>query len=214
MDPLHVILDLDETLIHSTNTPLDGLEHDFVIDPDDSAYLCHLRPGAVDFIAKLMNDPRFAVGVYTAATADYAEVVINRLFGEKAQDLQAVLTRDKTTTRRPGVDRPYLGGWDIGISEPHMWYQEKDLKKYRRKTGCKRERVIALDDSPIAWSRSYGNLLSIPAFTKLEKNDRMLVAAYMALEKLSLETDVRLIEKRGLILSMAKKVETNLSYSF
>lgn len=215
MEPLHVILDLDETLIHSSLTPFDGVDHDFVIDPDNNHYYTYVRPGAYDFINSLINNPGFEVGVYTASTADYAQVVIDHLFGQNKEKLTAVLSRERTTLRRAGVDFLYGGGWDvIGFSDPRTSYSEKCLKKYRRAAKCSRERAIALDNLPRGWKKSYGNVLAIPDFERPEPDDIVMRAALMALEKLSLSPDVRPVEKRGLILSMVNKIETNCTNSF
>lgn len=214
MERLHVILDLDETLIHSRHLPFEGVDHDFVIDPEGSHYYTHIRPGAPEFIRSLIESPKFEVGVYTASTEDYADVVLDHLFGEDKAKLTGVLARRRTTLRLPGVDFMGAGGWDVGLAEPGSGYREKDLKKYRRIGKCSRKRVIALDDFPKAWKKSYGNLLSIPPFERPEPDNIVLKAAFMALEKLSLHPDVRPVEKRGLILSMVNRIEKNCTQDF
>lgn len=214
MEPLHIILDLDETLIHSRLLPFEGLEHDFIIDPDDCAYLCHIRPGAREFVQKLMEDERFQVGIYTAATSDYADQVIDELFGDLRKDLTAILSRERTTTRNSVMDRIRGGGWDVGLADPHQFHQEKTLRKYLKSAKASRQRTIALDDSPKAWARSYGNLLRIPEFTKPEPDDLVLKASFKVLTGLSKHADVRPVEKRGAIVSCVQRLEKTNDLSF
>jgi hypothetical protein len=211
IDPLHVILDLDETLIHSRDEPFDKVVHDFVIDPHDCHFFCYIRPGAREFIHKLMNDDRFRVGVYTAATAGYASTVIDNLWLSDRDKLTAVLARDRTTPRQGlaiGMD-----AWEFAMEDQYQIHQEKTLRKYLKASGAKRSRTIALDDSPKAWRKSYGNLLSIPAFEKPESNDFVLRGSYKILEALSKKKDVRPTEKRGAISSFVKNLESSKSCS-
>lgn len=207
MEPLHVILDLDETLIHSRLMPFEDLEHDFIIDPDDCGFLCHVRPGAHEFVGKLLADERFAVGVYTAASAGYAQTVIDELMGDQQSKLTAVLTRERTTTRFSVGRGLQGGGWDVGLADPHETYQEKTLRKYLKSAKSQRQRTIALDDSPKAWRQSYGNLLRVPEFLKPEPDDLVLKAAFQVLEVLASKPDVRPIEKRGAIVSFVQRLE-------
>lgn len=214
MDPLHVILDLDETLIHSRFVPFEGVEHDFIIDPHDCAFICHIRPGAKEFVSKLMTDDRFKVGVYTAASANYAHEVIDELFGDLKEDLTAILTRERTTRRNSVMDAIRGGGWDVGLADPQQFHQEKTLRKYLKSAKADRRRTIALDDSPKAWSRSYGNLLRIPEFNRPEPDDLVLRASFKVLEVLHTKPDVRPIEKRGAIISFVQKMEQSNNPSF
>lgn len=81
-----VVLDLDETLIHSVelkrqeNIALSKKYKSFV---NCDHYRSYIRPGSRSFLKFLFTE--FNVGVWTAAGADYARSVVNNLILPEAQ---------------------------------------------------------------------------------------------------------------------------------
>lgn len=81
-----VVLDVDETLIHS---------HDEYI-PDTFEYRGHYvieRPYLRDFIDLMVTDPFYRVGVWSAGTYDYVHAIVDHIFGID-HNLEFVMTRD------------------------------------------------------------------------------------------------------------------------
>lgn len=68
-----LILDLDETLVFATETPLDRPEA-FVVGP----YRVYLRPHVAELVAVCVA--HFDVAVWTASSDPYARAVVARLF--------------------------------------------------------------------------------------------------------------------------------------
>jgi len=81
-----VILDLDETLIHSCKEWI-GKPYDFIAENS----MIHCRPGVNDFLAKLTIDYR--VAIWTASYGRYTEEILAELF-ENPNVLEFVWTRE------------------------------------------------------------------------------------------------------------------------
>jgi TFIIF-interacting CTD phosphatase-like protein len=89
MDKLHVILDLDQTLISAEATE----EYDFEKNKDkakrykyhtmDDYYIVFERPGLQEFLDYLFEN--FDVSVWTAATKDYALFIIKHIILKKKE---------------------------------------------------------------------------------------------------------------------------------
>jgi len=82
-------------------------------------------------------------------------------------------------------------------SYEHEWreyYWRKSLQKVLRR-GYRREHVIAVDDSPEKWSRSYGNLVRVHPYGG-ETTDQELPLLARYLERLRDVENVRAVEKR------------------
>ena len=173
MDPLLLILDLDNTLIYTCEKPL-SRSADFVF----GEYHIYMRPGLEAFLEACRR--QFRVAVWTSATSSYAGCVISHLF-PPGYDLEFVWTRGRCTPRYNAETREleYL----------------KDLKKVRR-SGYRLERVLIVDDSPNVLQRSYGNLVSVKPFTG-SVDDAELATLLPYLDKLSQFENVRAAEKRN-----------------
>ena len=168
-----LVLDLDETLVYASesklNLPLDGR-----VGP----YFLYLRPGARAFVDWALH--AFSeVAVWTASTHGYATPVVDQLLGGCAR-LAFVWSRRRCT-------RVY----DPETRES-SWI--KDLKKLRRR-GYARECVLAVDNTPSKWARSYGNLVAISDFEG-DPTDCELVHLRRYLTTIGGCTNPRSIEKR------------------
>ena len=166
-----LLLDLDETLVHARDTPLER-EEDFRV----GEYFVYRRPHVDTFIAGVLA--RFDVAVWTSSGEHYAAQVIERIFPAGA--LKFVWSSRKCTMTRD---------WDTGeISN------KKDLAKLKRQ-GYPLESVIAVDDTPSKYSRSYGNLVTVTEFLGDTADDELpLLLRY--LETLIPVGNVRTVVKR------------------
>ncbi|MEM7155405.1 MAG: HAD family hydrolase [Myxococcota bacterium] len=167
-----LVLDLDETLIHATTREL-AATPDFEVGP----FVVYRRPGVEQFLEYCLG-AFAAVGVWTSSTMSYAAEVIEHLVDPKR--LHFLWARERCTIR---VD-----------PETREYEYLKDLKKLRRR-GFDKRKIIAVDDTPAKFQRSYGNLVRIRAFEG-EPEDRELQVLTRYLQRLGSVPDVRAVEKR------------------
>jgi RNA polymerase II subunit A small phosphatase-like protein len=165
-----LILDLDETLIHATKTPLDR-----AVDFQVGRYSVYKRPHVDHFLRGCHQ--WFEVAVWTSASPDYAAEVVAHLFREPPVFLWA---GDRCS---PVFD--YYRGERVMV---------KTLAKLRRR-GYRLEQVLVVDDSPEKHVRNYGNLIAVHPFTG-DPEDRELLLLLTYLETLRDVDNVRRIEKR------------------
>lgn len=168
-----LVLDLDETLIFATETPL-ARACAFRVGP----YHVYRRPHVEAFLRTCAR--HFDIAVWTASTSDYAAPVIAELF-EEIGDPLFVWARDRCTRK---VDY-----------ETRDEYRLKDLKKVRAQ-GFSLDHVLAIDDTARNYERSYGNLIVVREF-KGDENDTELELLAEYLVTLASVPNVRAVEKRG-----------------
>ncbi|KAF0815342.1 hypothetical protein IGB42_00423 [Andreprevotia sp. IGB-42] len=168
-----LILDLDETLIHATTTPL-PCEHDFVV----ASYFVYKRPWVDQFIAFCFA--HFDVAVWTSSTEPYAQAVIANLFNEP-KALKFIFSRRKCTRR-----------FDF---ETHDDTYIKDLRKIKKR-GYTLEKTLIIDDTREKLCRNYGNLIHIDEWTG-NATDRELLHIQPYLLSLKGAENMRKIEKRS-----------------
>ena len=164
-----LILDLDETLVHSSFVPFEN--NDIVLNVEFEGMLYNIyvliRPGAIDFIKKVAK--LYEVIIFTASISKYALPLIDILDSDK--NIQYKLTREHCT---------FLNGIYI-----------KELKKLNRDL----KDLIILDNSPLAYSFDIDNGLPIKGWYE-DKNDNELDKVYFILEFLSKVKDARNFIKR------------------
>jgi TFIIF-interacting CTD phosphatase-like protein len=178
-----LLLDLDETLVHARETPLER-EEDFRV----GEYFVYRRPHVDAFIAGVLAS--FDVAVWTSSGERYAAQVIERIFPAGA--LKFVWSSNRCTMTRD---------WTTG-----GFTNKKDLAKLKRR-GYSLESIIAVDDTPAKYSRSYGNLVTVKEFVGDTADDELpLLLRY--LETLVTIANVRILEKRRW-REKAKKLESN-----
>lgn len=182
-----LILDLDETLIHTEilepDTPWDFY---FEIFEDMGGwskkklyqYWTYKRPHLQYFLDYAFDN--FEVAVFTAADEDYATEILSNI----------------------GID----------IDKLSFFYTSKDCSsKYNTRTmdryiikrlkkivplGYDLDRVLIVDDKPETADENYGNLISITPF-HFNKNDDELLKLVSYLDTIKDEPNLRKIEKRG-----------------
>ena len=159
-----LILDLDETLVHSSFVPFE--KNDIVLEVEFEFVIYNIyvliRPGAIEFIRKVAK--LYELVVFTASISKYALPLLDIL--DIDNNIKYKLTREHCT---------FLNGIYI-----------KELKKLNRNLND----LIILDNSPLAYSFDNDNGLPIKAWYE-DKNDNELEKVYPLIEFLSNVKDVR-----------------------
>lgn len=168
-----LILDLDETLIHAVEMPLER-----PADAEIGSYYIYHRPGLDFFLDQCAY--LFDLAVWTVATRDYARAVIAASFGPGRQ-LRFMFARERCT-----ISHDHRSGLQVWI---------KDLKKVKR-LGYSLDSVIAVEDKSENLCRNYGNLITVTPYTGQE-DDRELYLLVDFLGYLNRFPDVRMVEKRS-----------------
>lgn len=167
-----LILDLDETLIYATEASLPR-QADFLVEP----YYIYKRPFLDVFLKNSLD--WFEVAVWTSSTPSYAIAIVSAIF-ENPKTLSFVWASDRCTVV-----------YDL---EWFQYYNRKNLKKVKRK-GYPLESIVAVDDTPQKWERSYGNLVRVTPFEGDETDDE-LKYLLLYLEQLRYAENIRSVEKR------------------
>jgi len=173
MNRILAILDLDETLIYSTPTPL-GRPADFRV----ASYHTYRRPHLEAFLAAVFE--WFDVAVWTSSGEIYAREIVDAIFGPRAAELKLVWSSARCTRR----------------FNHETWREDsiKDLRKVKR-AGFALDRVLAIDDSPEKFCRHYGNHLVVRPFLG-DPEDSHLRELLPFLDWIREQPGVRGIEKR------------------
>jgi RNA polymerase II subunit A small phosphatase-like protein len=170
-----LILDIDETLIHSIEAPLPRTP-DFIVG---NKYYVYKRPFVDQFLAWCSKN--FHLAVWTSATDDYAAEIVANIFPQGENNLLFVWSRERCTQSLDAESRE------------HFW--EKKLTKLRRR-GHDLDNVIVVDDTPQMWRNSYGNLVRVNPYLGEEEDDE-LEKLMRYLEILKDVENVRKVEKRN-----------------
>ncbi|KAF1717362.1 HAD family hydrolase [Pseudoxanthomonas wuyuanensis] len=167
-----LVLDLDETLVFSTERQLDRPADLSVV-----GYHVYKRPHLDSFLEFAFS--RFKVGVWTSSGRLYAEPLVAQLMPNRSiefvwSSMRCSLARD----------------WETGAHST-----QKRLAKLK-KLGFKLEQIIGIDDTPSKYARNYGNLVLVQEFTGDPSDDELAHLPHY-LENLSAQPNVRAIEKRN-----------------
>lgn len=187
-EPLLVILDLDETLIHATKVAAHDI-YDFEIGP----YKVIKRPGLDHFLNTIAM--HFKVAVWSSASDDYVKEVVKQIFPE-SYPLVFAWGRSRCTLKpvaEAGDGLDYYNAYD------HLSYV-KPLKKVVKSGFGQIERILIVDDTPSKSRSNYGNAIYPKVFTG-EPDDEELMHLQTYLLTFKDVSNVRTIEKRGWNLS-------------
>ena len=159
-----LILDLDETLVHSSFTSFEKNDIVLNVDFDGMMYNIYVlvRPGAENFIKNVSKF--FEIVIFTASLSNYASPLLDILDSEN--NIKYRLYRDHCT---------FINGIYI-----------KDLKKLNRNL----KDLIIVDNSPLAYAFDTDNGLPIKTWYE-DPNDIELIKITKILEFLSKTKDVR-----------------------
>jgi len=167
-----LIVDLDETLIFASEQRMER-DPDFIC----GLYSIYCRPYLNEFFQEIVTAFRF--GVWTSATEDYMECVVNNIIPKEIKP-EFIFGRQRCTQ----VFDPDTGEM--------KWI--KNLKKIKNK-GYSLDRVIVVDDTVSKLERNYGNLIEVsPWFGSEEDGELKKLSIY--LNKISNVSSFRKIEKR------------------
>lgn len=167
-----LILDLDETLVCSTESKLSYPE-DFIV----GEYFVYKRPGLAKFLDFVST--YFDVAIWTSSTEDYAQEIVKNIIPEN-YSLNFIYGRTKCTLT-------YL-------FEHYEYVYIKNLSKLKR-LNYSLERILIIDDSPEKIRKNYGNHICVAPFTG-SKEDQELFLLVKYLDKIKTIKDVRRLEKR------------------
>lgn len=168
-----LILDLDETLIHASERPLQR-EPDFTVGP----YSVYQRPGLSDFLEFCHGT--FQVAIWSSSGPDYLRAVVSHIL-PSGHSLAFVWDRSRCVQR-----------YDSERMEPYFL---KDLKKVKR-IGFDLNRVLIIDDTSQKVERNFGNAIYISPFYGDPADDELKRLSPF-LKSLTGAPNVRTIEKRG-----------------
>lgn len=168
-----LVLDLDETLVHTVDKPLVGRVADYQV----AGYHVYKRPHVDTFLTR--TGSVFNLAIWSKGGTGYVEPTVRLLFEPHPQPL-FVWSFPRCTRR-----------WD---QEDHQEYHIKDLKKVYRQ-GFPKEHTLIVDDDPRNAERNFGQAVTIKAFTG-ELDDRELLYLADYLESLASVPNFRTVEKR------------------
>ncbi|CAH2035151.1 unnamed protein product [Thlaspi arvense] len=142
---LHLVLDLDHTLLHSTEVSYLSQAEKYLIEEADSTsredlckldaeYLTKLRPFLRSFLKEASE--MFTMYVYTMGNRDYAKAVLELVDPKRIYFGERVITRDES---------PYMKTLDLVLSEERG--------------------VVIVDDTPDVWTHHHkSNLVEISKY--------------------------------------------------
>lgn len=142
-----LILDLDETLVHSSLQPLAKYDLKLSVDLNQNFIDIYvlIRPGAQEFLEKVGD--LYEVVIFTASLKSYADPVIDYL--DRSQKVTSRLFRDDCTR--------YNGSYIKNLSQ-----LGRDLKK-----------VVIVDNSPTSYSLHPYNAIAINSWFDDENDDKL-----------------------------------------
>ena len=159
-----LILDLDETLVHSSPTPFEN--NDIILDVEFDGIIYNIfvlvRPGVENFLKNMSK--YFEIVIFTASISRYASPLLDIL--DKEKNIKFRLYRENCM---------FINGVYI-----------KELKKLNRNL----KDVIIVDNSPIAYAFDSVNGLPIKSWYE-DKKDNELFNIQRLLEFLAKTNDVR-----------------------
>lgn len=176
-----LVFDLDETIIHATEEPLERSENFRV-----AQYYVYCRPHLSELLRFCFD--HFLVAVWTSASADYAAAIVANTISPIGTP-EFVWDKDRCTYRYSHETRDY------------HWV--KDLRKIKKK-GYPLEHVLFVDDSPEKLERNYGNHIRVSEYAGEETDDE-LKRLMLYLPNLIDVENVRKIEKRDWRKRFAKQ---------
>jgi len=159
-----LVLDLDETLVHSSFKPIQGADFVIPVEIDDQVHQVYVlkRPG-VDQFMKRMGD-LYEIVVFTASLAKYADPVLDLL--DKHKVVKARLFREACVN--------------------HKGNYVKDLNRLGRDI----KRTIIIDNSPASYMFNPENAVPVESWFD-DPNDTELFSLCGILERLAKVEDVQ-----------------------
>jgi len=153
---MHLVLDLDETLIHVTLNKPHGYKPDFVLNIDGQIMYGKTRPGLKEFLKYSFRNFE-TVNIWTAATREYAIHVLNHIMTpEQRRSILFFWTRENLDVKPDGS---FYKPLDKMFSHPTAF-----------RYGINRSNTIMVDDRADVMSRNPYSGIVIPAFRGRDKD--------------------------------------------
>ena len=182
MEKALVVLDLDETLIFGTKTPLSRIG-DFKV----GEYSIYIRPHCLQFLQEISK--YFKLAIWSSAGELYVQEISN-YFIEKGLQFEFVWSRKKATYKRRLMHDVHSRDGDEG----HQFYVKK-LEKVK-KLGFDLKRVLIIDDTPHKSFENYGNAI-YPSIFEGDQADSELTQLLDYLISIKDVENYRRVEKRN-----------------
>ncbi len=171
-----LVLDMDETLIHSSFKKIDGREADIHFEMLHT----YKRPGVEYFLEQVLD--WFTVGIWTSAIEDYAHHIMHEL----CDDLEKF---DFFYTRQD-CQRTI----DFEFTEAYFL---KDIKLLGDHKGYPPESIIVVDDTEATAKNNPDNLVKVEMFRGDEKDDELYKLLPFLGSLGSHDGDIRSLNKRN-----------------
>lgn len=180
-----VILDLDNTLICSTNNEISDNKSIGTILVDGEQNYIYKRPGLDSFLEKCFK--HFDVAIWTASGEDYAMYIIKLIFGDLMKQLKFIYTSKNTVIKYQNY---MIDNTRIEIKPLcKIWRRGKFRGKYTK------QNTLIIDDTPITYCRNFGNAIKITSWYGIDIHDKEFERIWNILEECLLMDDVRLKKK-------------------
>ena len=177
-----LVLDLDETLIHASETLLHRPADHMVY-----GYHVYRRPYLDAFLVSCFE--HYSVGIWSSASDEYVEAVAKLIVPDPGR-LEFIWGRSKASfsrVRRENDDYTFFDPWN------HRHYL-KPLAKLKR-FGWTLDQMLIVDDTPEKCVRNYGNAIYPREYDGQDADDELLLLARY-LETLKDAPNLRKLEKR------------------
>ena len=191
-----ILLDLDETLIHSEEFPrlapsMKDFDFKVSFESDNSFwYMTKKRPFLKEFLEFLFTN--FDVGIWTASGEDYALKIIENIGIDKSK-LKCFYTKENCSLRLDYETNRYYGLKNLQKLKKKGW-----AKSYTNRTGNIRElnKILIVDDISETAINNTDNLVLIKPFY-FDDKDTELLKLISYLKKIKDESNYRRIDKRN-----------------
>ncbi|KAJ9089740.1 Nuclear envelope morphology protein 1 [Entomophthora muscae] len=177
-----LVLDLDETLIHSTSKGSKTHDHmvEVLIDKHACLYYVYRRPHVDYFLRKVSE--WYHLAIFTASVPEYANAVIDLLDPDRS------LFQKRLFRKLPNVHTQISN--DLHIIYPHHVHGfVKDLTQVDNDLS----RVLLVDNSPVAFEKNTSNAVPIASWYNNNAEDHALLDLLPFLDALRFVSDVRSI---------------------
>lgn len=132
-----LILDIDETLIHSVKSLHPKLYENAIKSGDAFKlfdYVVHKRPYVDEFLFNAMNDPYYSVGIWSAGSYDYVHAIVDHIIPDRDR-LEFILTKDDCNELK---DKP--------LSKVRDMYDNYQYNMYGQYSGPTTHDFLIIDD--------------------------------------------------------------------
>lgn len=182
---LLIVLDLDETLIHSSDHKLVDLQYIGLFTQYSFVYFVYKRPYVDDLLDFCFE--HFDVGVWTAGSKEYANLIIPLLFGKRKPVF--VFSEDRCTIKyySSSCRNEFSKISEISI---------KKLKKIWQKRYYQKDFTLVVDDTPTTFVNNYGNAILVYKWMGDPKDKELLYLKNYLKQLLTFAGRWRSIEKR------------------